>query len=111
MMAGFDLPVRAIRQQFASAVDLLILASRLTGGPRKIMAVTEVQGMEGDIVTMQDIFRFVQEGINDHGKAYGYFEATGIRPTFMDRLKAAGAEVDLDMFERRVLLTDSDRKE
>jgi len=105
MMAGFDLPVKAIRQQFASAVDLIILASRLTGGPRKIVTITEVQGMEGDIVTMQDLFRFVQEGINEESKAYGHFEATGIRPTFLERLKAAGSEVSLDLFERRVLMT------
>jgi len=108
MMAGFELPVKAIRQQFASAVDLLILANRLTGGPRKIAAISEVQGMEGDIVTMQDIFRFVQEGVNGEGKAYGYFESTGIRPTFLERLKAAGAEVDVDIFERRVLGSDND---
>ncbi len=103
MMAGFELPLRAIRQQFSSAVDLLILAGRLTGGPRKIKNITEVQGMEGDIVTMQDIFKFVQEGIDSNGKAYGHFEATGIRPGFLDRLKAAGAEIDPDMFERAIL--------
>ncbi len=108
MMAGFELPLKAIRQQFASAVDLLVLASRLTGGPRKITNIAEVQGMEGDTVTMQDIFRFVQEGVNGEGKAYGYFEATGIRPSFLDRLKAAGAEVDTDMFERAVLMSDDD---
>ncbi len=108
MMAGFDLPLKAIRQQFASAVHLIILASRLTGGPRKIVTITEVQGMEGDIVTMQDIFKFVQEGINEQGRAYGHFEATGIRPTFLERLKASGTEVDLDLFERRILMSDSD---
>jgi len=108
MMAGFELPLRAIRQQFASAVDLLILANRLTGGPRKVCNVTEVQGMEGDIVTMQDIFKFVQEGIDSNGKAFGHFEATGIRPSFLERLKAHGASVDPDMFERAVLMSDKD---
>jgi pilus assembly protein CpaF len=106
MMAGFELPVKAIRQQFASAVHLILLASRLTGGPRKIMAITEGQGMEGDIVTMQDIFRFVQEGIGEDGRAFGHFEATGIRPTFLERLKASGSEVDTSMFERRVLVSN-----
>ncbi|MBN1341200.1 MAG: CpaF family protein [Phycisphaerae bacterium] len=108
MMAGFELPLRAIRQQFASAVDLLVLANRLTGGPRKIVTVTEVQGMEGDIVTMQDIFKFVQVGIDSDGKAYGHFEATGIRPSFLDRLKAHGAELDPSIFERAVLGADTD---
>jgi pilus assembly protein CpaF len=108
MMAGFDLPVKAIRQQFSSAVDLLILASRLTGGPRKICNITEVQGMEGDVVTMQDIFKFEQEGITDDGKAYGHFIATGLRPMCLDRLKISGCGVDQDMFERRVLMSDTD---
>lgn len=103
MMAGFDLPVRAIRQQFASAVDLIVQAQRLTGGPRKIITVTEVAGMEGDTITMQDIFYFEQEGIDDSGKAYGSFWASGIKPGFMDRLRAAGVPLDPGLFERRRL--------
>ncbi|MBN1490533.1 MAG: CpaF family protein [Phycisphaerae bacterium] len=106
MMAGFDLPLKPIRQQFASAIDLVVQAQRLTGGPRKIVSVTEVGGMEGDVITMQDLFSFEQEGIDSSGKAYGSFVATGIRPQFIDRLRAAGAHVDEGIFERRVLLTD-----
>lgn len=106
MMAGFDLPVRAIRQQFASAINLIINAQRLTGGPRKIISVTEVTGMEGDIVTMQDIFCFEQLGVNNQGKAFGQFVATGIRPSFLERLKTAGAEIDSGIFTRQTLMRD-----
>ena len=106
MMAGFELPLRAIRQQFASAIDVIVQAQRLTGGPRKIVAITEVQGMEGDIITMQDIFAFEQQGISSSGKGFGQFSATGIRPTFLDRLAAHGAQVDPRLFERGVLAVD-----
>ncbi|MFQ6048645.1 MAG: CpaF family protein [Phycisphaerae bacterium] len=108
MMAGFELPMRAIRQQFASAIDVVVQAQRLTGGPRKIVSVTEVQGMEGETITMQDIFRFEQEGVDSSGKAYGQFVATGIRPTFLERIAAAGCEVDPSIFERRVLMVERD---
>ena len=106
MMAGFELPLRAIRQQFASAIHLLVQAQRLTGGSRKVISITEVTGMEGDIVTMQDIFVFEQHGLSPKGKAYGQFVATGIRPSFLDRLKAAGCEVDPALFTSKVLMTD-----
>ncbi len=106
MMAGFDLPTRAIRQQFASGVNVIVQAARLTGGPRKIIAVTEVQGMEGDVVTMQDIFKFEQDGVNSQGKAYGRIVSTGVRPGFIDRLKSAGAIVNHEWFVARDLVTD-----
>jgi pilus assembly protein CpaF len=106
MMAGFELPTRAIRQQFASAVNLIVQAARLTGGPRKIIAVTEVQGMEGDVVTMQDIFKFEQDGVNSKGKAYGRIVATGVRPGFIDRLQAAGTVIDPEWFVSRDLVCD-----
>ncbi len=106
MMAGFDLPVKAIRQQFASAINVIINAQRLTGGPRKIMSITEVTGMEGDIVTMQDIFSFEQMGITTSGKAHGQFVATGIRPSFLERLNTAGCSVNAESFTRKVLLVD-----
>jgi pilus assembly protein CpaF len=108
MMAGFDLPVKAIRQQFASAVHLIVQAQRLSGGPRKVTTITEVQGMEGDIITMQDIFKFEQLGIDDAGKAYGQFVATGIRPGFLERLKTSGCPVDSGVFERQVFPVNSD---
>jgi Flp pilus assembly protein, ATPase CpaF len=106
MMAGFDLPTRAIRQQFASAVHLIVQAARLTGGPRKIIAITEVQGMEGDVVTMQDIFKFEQDGVSANGKAYGRLVATGVRPGFYDRLRSSGAVIDTDWFVARDLVVD-----
>jgi pilus assembly protein CpaF len=108
-MAGFDLPVKAIRTQFASAINLIVQASRLTGGPRKIINVTEVTGMEGDVITMQDIFKFEQIGVNAKGRAFGRFVATGLRPSFLDRLRAAGCEMDPRMFEGRVLAVDEEQ--
>ena len=108
MMAGFELPTRAIRQQFASAVNLIVQASRLTGGPRKITTITEVQGMEGEAVTMQDIFQFEQDGVNSKGKAYGRLVSTGVRPGFLDRLKASGAHVDHEWFVARDLVVDDE---
>ena len=106
MMAGFDLPVRAIRQQFASAIHLLVQVQRLTGGARKITAITEVQGMEGDVITMQDIFKFEPLGITEGGKVYGQFVSTGIRPSFLERVKALGVAPDPAMFEPQVLSVD-----
>ncbi len=106
MMSGFELPTKAIRQQFASAINLIVQAARLTGGPRKIINVTEVQGMEGDIVTMQDIFCFEQDGVNGQGRAFGRIVSTGVRPSFMDRLKASGALIDPDWFVARDLVVD-----
>ncbi len=103
MMAGYDLPLRAIRQQFASAIHLIVQAQRLTGGPRKITTITEVQGMEGEIITMQDIFKFEQVGLDNEGKAYGNFVATGIRPGFLEILKTSGCAVDASLFERQTL--------
>jgi pilus assembly protein CpaF len=106
MMAGFELPVRAIRQQFSSAVHLLVNCQRITGGARKIVNVTEVSGMEGDTITMQDIFQFEQLGLSRHGRAIGQFVATGIRPTFLNRLAALGCPIDPAMFSQRVLMMD-----
>jgi len=106
MMSGFELPTRAIRQQFASAINVIVQAARLTGGPRKIVSITEVQGMEGDVVTMQDIFKYEQDGVGADGKAYGRIVSTGVRPQFVDRLKASGAAVDPSWFDPRDLVTD-----
>jgi pilus assembly protein CpaF len=104
MMAGFDLPVKAIRQQVAGAVDLIIQANRLQGGPRRVLNITEVQGMEQDTVVLQDIFRFVQDGVDESGKARGYFEATGVRPSFMPRLEAAGIKLPASAFRQRIMM-------
>jgi pilus assembly protein CpaF len=105
-MAGLDLPIRALRSQFASAVDLIIQASRLQGGPRKVTSISEVIGMEGDTIIMQEIFAFKQEGVDQNGRAFGEFISTGIRPTFMDRLEQAGCHLPTDLFRQRVLLKD-----
>jgi pilus assembly protein CpaF len=106
MMAGFDLPIKAMRQQIASAVDLVVQSNRLQGGPRKVTAITEICGMEQDTVVMQDIYKFVQEGIDESGRARGRFEATGIRPGFMDRLESAGVRLPASAFRQRVMMTD-----
>jgi pilus assembly protein CpaF len=106
MMGGLELPVKAMRQQIASAVDIIIQANRLQGGPRKVTSITEVMGMEGDIIIMQDIFRYKQLGIDQNGRAFGQFEATGVRPTFVPRLEAAGIKLPSNLFQERVLLRD-----
>jgi pilus assembly protein CpaF len=103
-MTGFELPLKAMRQQVASAVNVIIQASRLQGGPRKITYITEILGMEQDTIVMQDIYRFIQEGIDENGKAYGRFESTGIRPKFMDRLEQAGVRLPASAFRQRVMM-------
>ncbi|MBN2022900.1 MAG: CpaF family protein [Pirellulales bacterium] len=106
MMAGFELPLKAMRTQVASAVDLIVQASRLQGGPRKITYITEIVGMEQDTIVMQDIYRFEQDGIDENGRAYGRFMATGIRPTFMNRLESAGVRLPSSAFRERVMMED-----
>jgi pilus assembly protein CpaF len=104
MMAGYELPVKAIRQQVSGAVDVLIQANRLQGGPRRVTAITEVVGMEQDTIVMQDIYRFKQLGINEEGKAHGHFECTGVRPSFMEKLESAGVRLPASAFRERVML-------
>ena len=104
MMSGFDLPIKAIRQQISSAVNLIIQANRLQGGPRRVTHITEINGMEGETVVMQDIFRFVQDGIGENGKAHGHFTATGVRPAFMSRLEQAGVKLPGSTFRERVIM-------
>jgi pilus assembly protein CpaF len=106
MMAGFELPLKAMRTQIASAVDLIVQATRLQGGPRKITYITEVVGMEQDTVVMQDVYRFNKQGIDENGRAYGQFVSTGIRPTFMDRLESAGVRLPSSAFRERVMMED-----
>ena len=93
MMAGMDLPVRAIREQIASALDLIIQQSRIQDGSRKITYITEVQKMEGDTIVLQDLFTYVQTGINESGKSVGYYEASGLQPMFMQKFKMNGVEL------------------
>ena len=105
-MAGFELPLKAMRQQVSSAIDLIIQANRLQGGARKITHITEVLGMEQDTIVMQDIYHFVQDGIDENGRTRGRFVSTGIRPAFMDRLEAAGVRLPASAFRQRVMLED-----
>ncbi|KJR45861.1 Type II/IV secretion system ATP hydrolase TadA/VirB11/CpaF, TadA subfamily [Desulfosporosinus sp. I2] len=98
LMAGMDLPVRAIREQISSALDVIVQQSRLRDGSRKITHITEVLGMEGDTIVLQDIFRFEQTGVDKQGKVLGYYRSTGIRPHFIDKLIAAGQLLPDDLF-------------
>ena len=98
LMAGMDLPLRAIREQIASAVNLIIHQDRMLDGKRRITAVTEVVGMENDVVTLQDIFRFQRTGIDEHGNILGEFTPTGIVPKFVEMFKIAGIRMPLSVF-------------
>ncbi|MCX7842959.1 MAG: CpaF family protein [Clostridia bacterium] len=98
LMAGMELPVKAIREQIASAVDLIIQQSRLKDGSRKITHITEVVGMEGDIITLQDIFIYKQYGKDDKGRISGEIIPTGIKPKFMEKFEAAGITLPADIF-------------
>ena len=93
MMAGMELPVRAIREQIASALDLIIQQSRIQDGSRKITYITEVQKMEGDTIVLQDLFTYVQTGINESGKSVGYYESSGLQPMFLNKFKMNGVEL------------------
>lgn len=97
-MAGLNLPEKGMRQQIASAIDVIIQVGRLTDGRRKIQSISEISGMEGDVITMQEIFMYEQEGIDDKGQVIGRFKATGIRPKFTDKLRAHGIELPVSLF-------------
>lgn len=101
-MANANMSVRSIRQQVSSAIDLFVQISRFSDGSRRITSLTECVGMEGDLVTMQDIFVFDKTGINDKGRVMGRFRATGIRPKFYERLKAAGVQLPAATFQQLV---------
>jgi pilus assembly protein CpaF len=98
-MANLNIPEKAIRQQIASAVNLIVQVTRLSDGTRKITAVSEITGMEGDVITMQDIFLFERSGLGPDGRVRGRFRATGIRPKCAERLASAGVHLGMDMFE------------
>jgi len=101
LMSGMDLPVRAIREQIASAVHLVIQQTRFADGSRRVTAISEVSGMEMDVITMQDIFQFQQEGFDDQGAVVGRFVPTGFVPRFYDDLQRRGIPVDMDVFGER----------
>ena len=98
LMAGMNLPDKAIREQIAAAINLIVHESRFPDGTRKINAITEIQGMEGDIITLQDIFVYEQKGKDENGRVIGRFRPTGIRPKFMDKLINSGIQVSNDIF-------------
>jgi pilus assembly protein CpaF len=98
-LSGVQLPDKAMREQVASALDVVIQVSRLSDGRRKVMTIAEVTGMEGNVVTMQDIFVFQRKGVADDGTVLGEFRPTGIRPKFVDRLKVAGVSVPAGLFD------------
>ncbi len=100
MMANLNLPERAIRRQIASAVSLVVQTARFSDGTRRLTHVTEITGMESDVVSMQDLFLFEKQGISADGNVLGTFNATGIRPKFAERLKAAGLDLPSDMFDQ-----------
>ena len=102
LMAGMDLPLKVVRQQIASAVDLIVQQSRLSDGSRKVTAITEVAGMEGDTVVLTDIFRFEQTSVTPEGKVQGELKPSGIRPLFSPRLEAAGFKLGADVFGANV---------
>ena len=102
-MAGLNFPIHVIRQQLASALNLVVHLNRLTGGRRKVVSISEITGMENDTVCLQDIFRFRQKGVDGNGNAYGAFEVCGVRPQVLDRLREEGLNVADDLFRHRIL--------
>lgn len=110
LMAGMDLPLKVVRQQISSAVDLIVQQSRLKDGQRKVTAVTEVAGMEGDIIVLTDIFKFIQTGVSVEGKVLGEITATGIRPNFTPRLESAGFKLTADVFAPKSSANQSARR-
>jgi pilus assembly protein CpaF len=100
LMAGFDLPVRAIREQIASAIDCIVQLTRLRDGTRRITHITEIQGMEGDVITLQDVFLFdFGMGVDEHGRYRGHLKATGVRPKFAEKLQDQGIRLGPEVFQ------------
>ncbi len=97
LMAGMDLPLRAVREQISSAFDLIVHLERLNDGTRRVMYVSEVQGMEGDVIVMQDIFRYLQTGYQA-GRVQGHFTATGVRPKLMEKIESWGIYLPPNVF-------------
>jgi len=98
-MANLNLPEKAMRQQIASAIQVVVQQTRLADGSRKVTTISEITGMEGEVITMQEIFMFEKMGVTQDGKVMGRFRATGVRPKCAERLKAAGIHLPSDMFE------------
>ncbi|MHC4073068.1 MAG: CpaF family protein [Planctomycetota bacterium] len=103
LMSGINYPMRAIREQLSSALDVLIHLKRMTGGKRKVVSIVEITAMEGDTICLHDLFQFKQTGVDDEGHASGHFEACGVRPLLLERLHAKGVQVPNELFKRRIL--------
>jgi pilus assembly protein CpaF len=101
LMAGFDIPSKAIREQMSSSLNVIIQMARLSDGTRKVVKITELTGMEGDVIAMQDIFVFEKQGVAQEGKVTGVFRATGVRPKFVDALTMAGIHLAPELFANR----------
>jgi pilus assembly protein CpaF len=97
-MSGIDVPPRSARAQIASAINVVIQVGRLSDGRRRLLSLAELTGMEGDVITMQEIFRFRQSGVDSDGQVQGKFEATGIRPRFLDHVTAHGVTLSPELF-------------
>jgi len=97
-MSGIDIPAKSSRAQIASAIHVVIQVARLADGRRKVVSLSELTGMEGEVVTMQEIFRFRQTGVSADGQVIGKFEATGIRPRFLDQVMSHGINLSADLF-------------
>jgi pilus assembly protein CpaF len=102
-MSGPDVPIWVIRRQIATAVHILVQATRLADGARKVVKISEVTGMEADNIAMQDLFAYKQTGVDDQWRAQGYFFTTGLQPYYLERLASCGVELPVEMFERRIL--------
>lgn len=100
MMANLNMAERAIRKQIVSAISLVVQVARFSDGMRRLTHITEVTGMEGEVISMQDLFLFEVRGVSSEGRTIGNFVATGIRPKFAEKLKAAGFELPPNMFEQ-----------
>ena len=98
-MANVNLPDKAMRQQVASAIQIVVQQARMSDGTRKVTSISEITGMEGEVITMQEIFRFDKVGVGQDGKVLGRFVATGVRPKVCDRLRTAGVTLPPEMFD------------
>ena len=104
-MAGFDLPIWIIRRQITSAIQIVVQVARLLGGTRKIVKISEITGMEGEVITMHDLFGYKQTGVDGNGTAQGHFFTSGIRPRCLERLETCGIKLPFEMFERHQVVS------
>jgi len=103
LLSGVSIPQRAMRQQIAAALNIIVHVARLSDGTRKVMKISEISGMEGEMVMMQDLFEFKRTGIGSGGEVLGRFRATGIRSTYSERLEAAGYNLEAKLFRNEEL--------